>query len=93
MESIINLSRGRRDQDSADHKALIVRPSSFLISRSILLPFVTESLVIIIIIAAGVHLSSHAFINALSAHMIHINLNMIFYTHVEHSPTEKQFKV
>ena len=26
--------------------------------------------------------------NALSAHMIHINLNMIFYTHVEHSPTE-----
>ena len=22
--------------------------------------------------------------NALSAHMIHINLNMIFYTHVEH---------
>ena len=30
----------------------------------------------------------HALINALSAHMIHINLNMIFYTHVEHSPTE-----
>ena len=29
----------------------------------------------------------HALINALSAHMIHINLNMIFYTHVEHSPT------
>jgi len=27
----------------------------------------------------------HALINALSAHMIHINLN-IFYTHVEHSP-------
>ena len=25
---------------------------------------------------------------ALSAHMIHINLNMIFYTHVEHSPTK-----
>ena len=25
----------------------------------------------------------HALINALSAHMIHINLNMIFYTHVE----------
>ena len=24
----------------------------------------------------------------LSAHMIHINLNMIFYTHVEHSPTK-----
>ena len=27
-----------------------------------------------------------ALINALSAHMTHINLNMIFYTHVEHSP-------
>ena len=27
----------------------------------------------------------HALINALSAHMIHINLNMIFCTHVEHS--------
>ena len=27
-------------------------------------------------------------INALRAHMIHINLNMIFYTHVEHSPTK-----
>ena len=30
----------------------------------------------------------HALISALSAHMIHINLNMIFYTHVEHSPTK-----
>ena len=30
----------------------------------------------------------HALIYALSAHMIHINLNMIFYTHVEHSPTK-----
>ena len=30
----------------------------------------------------------HALINALSAHMIHINLNMIFYTHVEYSPTK-----
>ena len=29
----------------------------------------------------------HALINALSTHMIHVNLNMIFYTHVEHSPT------
>ena len=29
-----------------------------------------------------------ALINALSAHMIHINLNMIFYTHVEHNPTK-----
>ena len=30
----------------------------------------------------------HALINALNAHMIHINLNMIFYTHVEHSSTK-----
>ena len=30
----------------------------------------------------------HALFNALSAHMIHINLNMIFYTHVKHSPTK-----
>ena len=30
----------------------------------------------------------HALINALSAHMIHINFNTIFYTHVEHSPTQ-----
>ena len=30
----------------------------------------------------------HALINALSAHMRHINLNMIFYTHVEHSSTK-----
>ena len=30
----------------------------------------------------------HMLINALSTHMIHINLNMIFYTHVEHSPTK-----
>ena len=30
----------------------------------------------------------HALINALSVHMIHINLNIIFCTHVEHSPTK-----
>ena len=30
----------------------------------------------------------HALINALSTHMIHINLNTIFYTQVEHSPTK-----
>ena len=30
----------------------------------------------------------HARINALSAHLIHINLNRIFYTLVEHSPTK-----
>ena len=30
----------------------------------------------------------HVLINALSVHMIHINLNMIFYTYVEHSPNK-----
>ena len=34
----------------------------------------------------------HALINALSAHMIHINLNMIFYTHVEQSHQNNQHK-
>ena len=29
----------------------------------------------------------HALINALSAHMIHTNLNTIYYTHIEQSPT------
>ena len=29
----------------------------------------------------------HVLINALSTHMIHINLNMIFYTHAEHNPS------
>ena len=30
----------------------------------------------------------HALINALDAHMLHIKLNMMFYTHVKHSPTK-----
>ena len=30
----------------------------------------------------------HAFINTLSAHIIFINLNMIFCTYVEHTPTK-----
>ena len=30
----------------------------------------------------------HTLINAMSALMIHINLNMIFYTHVEQCPTK-----
>ena len=40
---------------------------------------------IIIIIIMYIY---HALINALSAHVIHINLNMIFYTHVKHCPTK-----
>ena len=45
----------------------------------------TTTIIIIIIIIMYIY---HALINALSAHKIHINLNMIFYTHVEHSPTK-----
>ena len=45
-------------------------------------------LLIIIIIIIIIMYIYHALINALSAHMIHINLNMIFYTRVEHSPTK-----
>ena len=41
-------------------------------------------IIIIIIIIMYIY---HALINALSA-LIHINLNMIFYTHVKHSPTK-----
>ena len=47
----------------------------------------TERAVYIIIIIIIMYIY-HALINALSAHMIHINLNMIFYTHVKHSPTK-----
>ena len=31
----------------------------------------------------------HALINALGAHIMHINLNTIFYTHVEDSPSKR----
>ena len=34
------------------------------------------------------HTIYYTLINALSAHIIHINLNTIFYTHVKHSPTK-----
>ena len=46
-----------------------------------------QQLIIIIIIIIIMYIY-HVLINALSAHMIHINLNMIFYTHVKHSPTK-----
>ena len=55
------------------------------LSASSRVSFVTGYVeVMIIIIIMYIY---HALINALSAHMIHINLN-IFYTHVEHSPTK-----
>ena len=48
---------------------------------------VAQKIFTIIIIIMYIY---HALINAMNAHMIYINLNMIFCTHVEHSPT-KQF--
>ena len=44
-------------------------------------PFIRSHIIIIMYIY-------HALINAMSTHMIHINLNVIFYTHVKHSPTK-----
>ena len=44
--------------------------------------------IIIIIIIIYIY---NALINALSAHIIHINLNTRFYTHVEHSPAKTIF--
>ena len=50
-----------------------------------LLYHLRHTLICVLIIIMYIY---HALINALSAHMIHINLNMIFYTHVKHSPTK-----
>ena len=52
------------------------------VALSALLCKLTKGLRVIIIIMY----IYHALINALSTHIIHINLNMIVYTHVEHSP-------
>ena len=41
-----------------------------------------------IVIIVIINYIYHALISALSAHMIHANLDTIFYTHVEHSLTE-----
>ena len=56
---------------------------SFETPYSVAVSFISPRLhCLIIIIILYIY---HALINALSAHVIHINLNMIFYTHVEHS--------
>ena len=47
--------------------------------------FCVYNITVIIIIIMYIY---HALINALSAHIIHINLSMIFYTHVEQSPAK-----
>ena len=39
----------------------------------------------------NINYSHHALINALSTHMIQINLNTMFYTHTEQSPTNAMY--
>ena len=56
------------------------------ISELVLNIFCSQYLSIMIIII--IMYIYHALINALRAHMIYVNLNMIFCTHVEHSPTK-----
>ena len=46
---------------------------------------IVTSIIVVTIIIMYIY---HALVNALSAHMIHINLNMIFCTRVDHSPTK-----
>ena len=43
------------------------------------------ALIIIITIIMYIY---HVFLNALSTHIIHINLKIIFFTHAKHSPTK-----
>ena len=52
------------------------------LGKRFLVPLTSNTFIIIIIIMY----IYRALINDLSAHIIHINLNIIFYTHVEHSP-------
>ena len=63
-------------------KVMKLRP---IIIRMAVLASVHVLMLAVIIIIMYIY---HVLINALSAHMIHINLNMIFYTHVKHSPTK-----
>ena len=63
-------------------------PRKGTVRREAALRNVKKNTIIIIIIIIIIMYIYHALINALSAHMIHINLHVIFYTHVEHSPTK-----
>ena len=75
------------------YRPVIKRTMSVRFSASAVLAFSSEVVIcgrclncdLIIIIIMYIY---HALINALSAHMIYINLNMILYTQVEHSPTK-----
>ena len=51
-------------------------------------PAEANRILIIIIIIIVITYIYHVLINTMSAHTIHINLNRIFYKHVEHNPTK-----
>ena len=76
---VVLLRRRRRRRRKAFFQTFCVFGSCFRTPRHA----IAQSVTIIIIMYIY-----DALINALSAHMIHINLNMIFYTHAEHSPTK-----
>ena len=63
------------------------KPEGVLLKSPVLYCYCMFIYIIIIIIIIIMYIYP-ALINALSAHVIHINLNLIFYTHVEHSPTK-----
>ena len=49
----------------------------------LIITLLDELLLLLLLLLLIIMYVYHALINALSAHMIHINLNMIFYTHVD----------
>ena len=77
----VEVSFSRSFEGMRGFNVTVVRRERILL----LLSTVRKRELIIIIIIMYIY---HALIDALSAHMIHVNLNMIFYTHVEHSPTK-----
>ena len=84
-----SLTRGFRFCGKWGRRQWIFIPESTSSADSycVLTTSVSQTIAIIIIIIITMYIY-HALINALSVHMIHINLNTIFYTHVEHSPTK-----
>ena len=62
--------------------------SLLLCNSCVATPFPLNGIIMLIIIIIIIMYIYHVLINALSAHTIHINLNAIFYTHVEDSPTK-----
>ena len=84
LESIFRRShkRSRGNKTETRMTASVVKdPKKCSSSSSIIIIVILIMLIIILYIY-------HALINALGVHMIHIKLNLIFCTHLEHSPTK-----